>query len=531
MLTRSLLTRRSITLHDKYTRTISTWNQAIDNVQMHNGRLNAFVAVTERSILEDLGNQSVERQQQGTSLSPLDGAPIGIKDNFCTKTLPTTCGSKILEGFVSPYDATVVQHLKHSGAIIMGKTNMDGFGMGSANVFSYYGVAINPHDKEKNPTNKRRVAGGSSGGSAAAVASGMCVAALGSDTGGSVRLPASYCGVVGYKPSYGRCSRHGLVTYANSLDTVGILAQDVNMARLVFDTISDYDIKDPTSMTNEFRKRIDHEDQVLASRWAKSDDLSGLIVGIPQEYYVDPLSETVIEFWRRGIRFFRERGASIVPVSLPMTQSALSAYFTIALAEASSNLARYDGVRYGQRSTKDREEEDEFLYADTRAEGFGSEVKRRIMLGTHILTAGTYDKNFLPAQKARRLVQQDFDRVFIQPNLLHDQEYNSLFDKEGEGRVHLLLTPCAMSPALTIDECLPESDMHDDQSSNKHNRAVDTYVNDVMTVPASLAGIPAISVPSGESNGLPIGLQLLSQYGYDQFLLEIANVFSSSTKY
>ncbi|KAI9490033.1 amidase signature domain-containing protein [Zychaea mexicana] len=529
MLTRpSFLIRRSfVQQQEQYTRAISTCNQAIDNVRLHNDRVNAFVAVEEHRTLQDLGNQSAQRQNQGTSLGPLDGAPIGIKDNFCTKTLPTTCGSRILEGFTSPYDATVVQRLRKAGAIIMGKTNMDEFGMGAANIFSHYGTAVNPHDKTNHDGIKRRVAGGSSGGSAAAVASGMCIAALGSDTGGSVRLPASYCGVVGYKPSYGRCSRHGLVTYANSLDTVGILAQDVSSARLVYDAISSYDAQDPTSMPDTFRKRIDVADQELALRWSPStaDDLSGLVVGVPQEYYVDPLSAAVVDIWRDGIRFFEERGASIVPVSLPMTRFALPAYFTIALAEASSNLARYDGVRYGRRSKAVLKQEDGFLYADTRAEGFGSEVKRRIMLGTHLLTAGTYDKTFLPAQKARRLVQQDFDGVFSQANVL--QKSSGM--QQMDGGVHVLLTPCAMSPAPTIEDCLPDSD-NKDGTIEKHNGAVDTYVNDVMTIPASLAGIPAISVPFGQSEGFPVGLQLLSQYGYDQFLLKMAEILTIATK-
>ncbi|KAI8142544.1 amidase signature domain-containing protein [Fennellomyces sp. T-0311] len=515
MLSRTTLARRSLVQTNVHNRPVTTWNQALDNVELHNARVNAFVAVEERSVLEILGKQSEQRSVQGSALSPLDGAPIGIKDNFCTTTLPTTCGSKILEGFVSPYDATVVRRLKEAGAIIMGKTNMDEFGMGAANIFSNYGTVINPHHKSDGHPNKRRVAGGSSGGSAAAVASGMCIAALGSDTGGSVRLPASYCGVIGYKPSYGRCSRHGLVTYANSLDTVGILAQDVESARLVYDAISGYDQKDPTSMPDPFRKRIDEQDTKLASRWA-TGDLSGLVVGVPQEYYVDPLSKSVVDIWRSGIRYFKKRGASVVPISLPMTRYALPAYFNIALAEASSNLARYDGVRYGRRSKVVREEEDGFLYADTRAEGFGSEVKRRIMLGTHILTAGTYDKVFLPAQKTRRLIQQDFDRVFRQANLLN---HGKSVEENG---VHVILTPCAMSPAPTIEECLPDSDKQEGDDTSKHNGAVDTYVNDVMTIPASLAGIPAISVPFGESEGLPVGLQLLGQYGYDRFLLEIA---------
>lgn len=457
----------------------------------------------------------------GTLLGPLDGAPIGIKDNFCTTRLETTCGSRVLEGFTSPYEATVVKHLNKAGAIIMGKTNMDEFGMGAANIFSHYGAVINPHDKNvSSPLGKRRVAGGSSGGSAAAVASGMCVAALGSDTGGSVRLPASYCGVVGYKPSYGRCSRYGLVSYANSLDTVGILAKDVGYASRVYDAISIYDEKDPTCMPDKFRARVDEQDQALAGRWA-TDDLSGLVVGIPQEYYVDPISNTVIDIWRTGIQHLRERGATIVPISLPHTRFALSAYFTIALGEASSNLARFDGVEYGRRSKVQSDSEDNFLYADTRAEGFGSEVKRRIMLGTHILTAGTYEKNFLPAQKARRLIQQDFDDAFSLANPLHNSS------QQATSGVHVILVPSATSEPPRIEDCVPESDQQENDGIDKQNSAVETYVNDVLTIPASLAGLPAISVPVGKGqDGFPVGLQLLGQYGYDRFILRMADILS-----
>ncbi|KAI8372888.1 amidase signature enzyme [Radiomyces spectabilis] len=490
-----------------------TWSQCFDAIQSRNPTYNALISVQSRSALEQSAAASDKRYQQGKPLSPLDGTPVVVKDNFCTTALPTTCASNMLKDFTSPYDARVVQLLTDAGAIMMGKSNMDEFGMGSANIYSEFGPVFNPLDGPKQPTlDNHRVAGGSSGGSAAAVALGMCKIALGSDTGGSVRLPASYCGVVGFKPSYGRCSRNGLVAYANSLDTVGILSQTVDDAQTAYDVIAQYDENDPTSMPVPLREAVDGQDRALAEKWS-SDDLSELVVGIPAEYYVDPLSLEVKEAWRRGIQCLKERGASIVSVSLPHTRFALPAYYIIALAEASSNLARFDGIRYGHRSG-DKNSADDLLYADTRSEGFGPEVQRRILLGTHVLTAGTYEKHFLPAQQTRRLIQRDFDDVFLSPNPLYSSK-EAAAESMGT-KAHVLLTPCGISSAPTIEE------------SRHSSRPVDAFVNDVMTVPASLAGLPAIAIPFAKSSdsGYPIGLQLLSQYGHDRSLLRIARVLS-----
>ncbi|KAI7868464.1 amidase signature domain-containing protein [Spinellus fusiger] len=449
---------------------------------------------------------------------PLEGVSMGIKDNFCTRTLSTTCSSTMLQNFISPYDATVVDQLQKAGALVLGKTNMDEFGMGSATMYSHHGPVQHPYTCQGKVVeeDQKRVAGGSSGGSAAAVAMDMCTVALGSDTGGSVRLPASYCGVVGFKPSYGRCSRYGLVAYANSLDTVGILARTVADTTRVYDVISHHDSKDSTSMPVDLRTRVDEHDMHLASRW-KGGDLTGLVVGIPQEYYVDPLSEDVLAIWRRGIRCLQSKGATIMSVTLPHTPLALPAYYTIALAEASSNLARYDGIRFGHQS-RVAPTDPSMLYADTRTEGFGAEVQKRILLGTHVLISGTYDTLFLPAQKARRRIQEDFDRVFCQPNVLQDTPTKT------EGQAHILLTPSAISSA-------PKMSDYDRQSKVAGTKAVDAYVNDVMTVPASLSGLPAITVPFGTSavDGYPIGLQLMAQYGYDQLLLSIAAQMTESS--
>ncbi|KAI8992629.1 amidase signature domain-containing protein [Pilobolus umbonatus] len=445
---------------------------------------------------------------------------VAIKDNICTSTLPTTCASNMLKDFTSPYDATVIQLLEQSGALVMGKTNMDEFGMGSCNVHSIHGPVLNPYqykcDKGALDSNKR-TAGGSSGGSAAAVAMEMCTIALGSDTGGSVRMPASYCGIVGFKPSYGRVSRYGLVSYANSLDTVGILSRSVEDCRKTYDIISQYDVHDPTSMTEELREELDIKDRVLRTQ-LNGSRLDGLVVGIPQEYYVDSLSEEVLEVWRKGIQHLRDLGAVIKSVSMPHTPLALPAYYIIALAEASSNLARYDGVRYGNywlctsisihtdhslTGYRSPDNKDQLLYEDTRTKGFGDEVQRRILLGTHVLTAGTYETLFLPAQNARRLIQHDFDSVFSQENALFSNP---------PGTVDVLLTPSAISAAPTLYE----------------DRGVNEYLNDVMTLPANLAGIPAITIPSGVDKEYPIGLQLLGQYGYDRYILHIADRLSRS---
>ncbi|KAI8344199.1 amidase signature enzyme [Chlamydoabsidia padenii] len=451
--------------------------------------------------------------------------PIAIKDNFCTSEMPTTCGSAMLKDFASPYNATVVDLLQQAGAKLLGKTNMDEFGMGSANIYSESGPVYNPWEYKSNHTalddpSQIRVAGGSSGGSAAAVAMDMCTVALGSDTGGSVRLPAAYCGVVGYKPSYGQVSRNGLVAYANSLDTVGLIGRSVPDISAVYDVLSHHDEKDPTSMPTDLRTSILNQEKQLVSHWQDSQgggDLSGLRVGIPNEYYVDQLSTEVLDTWRSGIKSLRDRGASIIPVSLPHTRYALPAYYIIALAEASSNLARFDGVCYGHHSEK--VSSTDLIYADTRSEGFGSEVQRRILLGTHVLTAGTFESHFLPAQQARRLIMDDFNKVFLMRNDLDkNSSISSTSTLTPEQQVHVLLTPSSISTAPTLQQSLP------DRTKNNSDGVVDAYVNDVMTVPVSLAGLPAITLPSGRSltNGYPIGLQLICQYGYDRFLLDVS---------
>ncbi|KAI9365127.1 amidase signature domain-containing protein [Pilaira anomala] len=397
----------------------------------------------------------------------------------------------MLREFTSPYDATVVKLLNEAGSLIMGKTNMDEFGMGSTNTHSAFGPVIHPDRSD----GIKRSPGGSSGGSAASVAMDMCAAALGSDTGGSVRMPASYCGLVGFKPSYGRCSRHGLVSYANSLDTIGILTKDVKSCLNIYDIIDKYDEKDPTSIPNEVRKELEEATKGFEF---KTNDLSGLVVGVPQEFYVDSLSPEVLESWRDGIKRLESLGAKIVSVSIPHLSLALPAYYIIALAEASSNLARFDGIKYGHRVP-----DKELLYDETRSTGFGDEVKKRILLGTHVLTAGTYETLFLPAQSARRLIQKEFNQVFQQPNVLYNQQ------QQSKGQAHILLVPSATSKAPQMNEL---------------NTGIKAYIDDVMTLPANLAGLPAITVPSTNQ----IGLQLLGQYGYDHLVLRIAEIMTKN---
>ncbi|KAK9723358.1 Trimeric GatFAB AmidoTransferase(AdT) complex subunit, variant 3 [Basidiobolus ranarum] len=444
-----------------------------NNIDTYNLKINALTSVAKKTgLLEELENQ----QTQVTSKPHLEGLPIAVKANFCTQDFPTTCSSNMLKDFTAPYDASVVEYIKEAGGLIIGKTNMDEFGMGSANTFSAHGITYNPatlklrNDSsiELNEENSR-VAGGSSGGSAAAVATDMCFAALGSDTGGSVRLPASYCGVVGFKPSYGRCSRYGLVSYANSLDTVGILAKSVDNVEKVYDVISKFDSRDPTAIPVDMRTKID--ENRLKLDLFKTEGLQGLRVGVPEEYYVEELTQPSLDTWEKSIEYLRSQGATIVPVSCPYTRYALSAYYVLAPAEASSNLARYDGVRYGHRDCENIPKPGE-LYSKTRDEGFGPEVQRRILLGTYVLTANAYDQYFLQAQRIRRLIQEDFNKVFALPNLLTP----GYSDDQSGPNVHVLITPAAISTAPLVK---------DYQTSNN---PVDAYVNDVMTVPPSLAG-------------------------------------------
>ena len=428
-------------------------------IEQQHERINAYITVDAdgaRAQADDIDR----RVAAGETLGSLAGIPVGLKDLICTKGLKTTCASRILNNFVPPYDATVSERVKAADAVIVGKLNMDEFAMGSSNENSVAGPVRNPHDTD-------RVAGGSSGGSAAAVASGQAILTLGSDTGGSIRQPASFCGVVGLKPTYGRVSRYGLVAYASSLDQIGPFGKDVRDTALLFEVISGHDHNDSTSAdvgVPDLLERID-------------DGVEGLRVGIPTEFFSDGLDPDVESAVGDAVRLLESRGAEIVDVSLPVAghpEYAIAAYYIIATGEASSNLSRYDGVKYGHRAESDDLIE---MYEKTRSEGFGDEVKRRIMLGTYALSAGYYDAYYIKAQRVRTLIKEDFERAFE--------------------TCDVLATPVAPTPAFKIGE--------------KADDPLQMYLSDIYTVSVNLAGIPGISVPCGKSSqNLPIGLQLLA---------------------
>ncbi|KAJ4349622.1 Trimeric GatFAB AmidoTransferase(AdT) complex subunit [Didymosphaeria variabile] len=431
------------------------------------------------------------------------GRLIAIKDNICTADTPTMAASRILKKFNSPYDATVVRQLREAGATVVGKTNMDEFGMGSHNIHSHFGRTKFEHKGED------RSAGGSSGGSAVAVATGQCWAALGTDTGGSVRLPAAYTGTIGFKPSYGLLSRWGVIAYANSLDTVGILGNDVESVEGLFDVTNKYDHQDPTSLDPSTRLRLPTEGPTPSKP---------LRIGVPIDYNISTLDPTVRKAWLRSLRHLQQRGHSLHKVQLPATQHALSAYYVLAPAEASSNLAKYDGIRYGSRAEGKDGTADSVLFAKTRGEGFGPEVQRRILLGAFSLSAQAMDNYFIQAQKVRRLVQQDFDRVFATPNPL----LTSQAKVKAEG-VDVLLCPTAPTLAPRLSEIQVQ-------------KPLDAYMNDVFTVPASLAGLPAISVPAQGDNAVDTegsetaGMQLIGQYGDDKLVLALARQLLNAAK-
>lgn len=469
--------------------------RCLDNISKQNARTNAFVALRDpESVKIDADMIDAE-----PSHGPLGGITLGIKDNYCTLDgLPTTCASEILKGYQSPYEATVVQLLKNAGGIVIGKTNMDEFAMGSNNEYSSFGKVLNPlfNDTEVS-------AGGSSGGSAAAVAADMCQVALGSDTGGSVRLPSAYCGVIGFKPSYGLISRNGLVSYAQSLDTVGILSKDMDLIKKTFNVLNKYDSKDPTSLRPEIRDQIK---QLHASELSpQNGDLvrrpHPLRIGVCQEAIID-LTPEVRDAWESALDYLLSLGHEIRLVSIPSLKSALPLYFTVSLAEASSNLARYDGVRYGARALEDKDPMSGVLYGPTRSKGFGDEVQRRILLGTYNLTAAAYGSHFLKAQKVRRKLQLEFNSIFSAHNILYE---NGSYEP---GSIDVLLQPTARTPAPTFDEVLSEP-------------AISAYTNDVLTVPANHAGLPAISVPWGPKS---VGMQILGQFGDDHTVLEVASL-------
>jgi len=433
--------------------------------------LNAFITETPDIALKQ-AEEADARYNAGTAQA-LDGIPIGMKDLFCTDGTQTTAASHILEGFIPQYESTVSQKLWDAGCTMLGKLNLDEFAMGSANTTSYFGNVINPW---RDDSGQDLVPGGSSGGSSAAVAARLCLGATGTDTGGSIRQPASFTGICGIKPTYGRCSRWGIVAFASSLDQAGAFARTTEDCALMLNAMCGHDPKDSTS------SRQDVPDFTATL----NDDLKGKKIGIPKEYRVDGMPEEIEKLWSQGMEWLRDQGAEIVDVSLPHTKYALPTYYIIAPAECSSNLARYDGIRYGLRETGDDLRD---LYELTRAEGFGDEVQRRIMIGTYVLSAGYYDAYYIKAQKVRRLLTEDFDKAFEQ--------------------VDALLTPTAPSSAFAIGE-------NDDDP-------IKMYLNDVFTVPTSLAGLPGMSVPAGlDAKGLPLGLQIIGKAWDEQTVLNVA---------
>jgi aspartyl-tRNA(Asn)/glutamyl-tRNA(Gln) amidotransferase subunit A len=434
--------------------------------------LNCFVTETPERAME-MATESDARLAKGEA-RPMEGLPLGMKDLFCTDGIQTTASSHILEGFTPGYESTVSGNLWNDGAVLLGKTNLDEFAMGSSNETSFFGNVFNPWRREGDET--PLVPGGSSGGSSSAVAARIAMGATGTDTGGSIRQPAALTGIVGMKPTYGRCSRWGVIAFASSLDQAGPLTRTVEDAALMLGSMAGFDPKDSTSVDRP----------VPDYRAALTGDIKGLRIGIPKEYRVDGMPSEIEALWQKGIDWLKEGGAEIIDVTLPHTKYALPAYYIVAPAEASSNLARYDGVKYGLR--EDRKDLTD-LYEETRAAGFGAEVKRRIMIGTYVLSAGYYDAYYIKAQKVRSLIAQDFKTVFAD--------------------VDALLTPTAPSAAFGVGE--------------KSDDPLAMYLNDVFTVTGNLAGLPGISVPAGlDGKGLPLGLQILAKPFDEEMMFRVS---------
>ncbi|MBA4797508.1 MAG: Asp-tRNA(Asn)/Glu-tRNA(Gln) amidotransferase subunit GatA [Rhizobiales bacterium] len=453
----------------------------LSEIEAANGALNAYVAVTP-DVARDMAKASDARIADGKA-GVLEGIPLGVKDLFATRDVHTQACSHILDGFKPKYESTVTQNLWDAGAVMLGKLNMDEFAMGSSNESSYYGPAVNPW-KAKG-SDEKLVPGGSSGGSAAAVAAHLCAGATATDTGGSIRQPAAFTGTVGIKPTYGRCSRWGIVSYASSLDQAGPLARDVRDAAILLKSMASVDPKDTTSVDLPVP---DYEKAIGGS-------VKGMKIGIPKEYRVEGMSEEIDALWQQGIAWLKEAGAEIVDISLPHTKYALPAYYIVAPAEASSNLARYDGVRYGLRvDGKDIVD----MYERTRAAGFGKEVQRRIMIGTYVLSAGYYDAYYLKAQKVRTLIKRDFELAF-------------------EAGVDAILAPITPSSAFAIGDKELAAD------------PVKMYLQDVFTITLNMAGLPGISVPAGlDKKGLPLGLQVIGKPFEEETLFKTAHVIEQA---
>ncbi len=448
----------------------------LDRIEAVDSRVKAFVHVDRNKVIADAEAIDAKRKQ-GAKVGKLAGLPVAVKDVLCTKGEPTTCCSKMLKNFIAPYDAHVITRLREADAVMIGRTNMDEFAMGSSTENSAFQTTCNPWDLERAP-------GGSSGGSAAAVSAGMAPLSLGSDTGGSIRQPASFCGVVGMKPTYGRVSRYGLVAFASSLDQVGPFGNDVYGTALLSEVLCGHDSRDSTS--------VDLPTPDLTTNLQQP--LKGLRIGIAREHFAEGLNSEVEATVRKSLDVYKSLGAEIREISLPHSKYAVAAYYIIAPSEASSNLARYDGVHYGHRAESFENMID--MYSSSRGEGFGSEVKRRIMLGTYALSAGYYDAYYLKALKVRRLIREDFDKAFQD--------------------VDLIASPASPDPAFKIGE------MADDPLA--------MYLSDIYTISANLAGLPGISIPAGfSSSGLPIGLQLQAPAFEEERLLRAARMFEKET--
>lgn len=473
---RNTIAELSQKLQHKNISSVELTQHFINRIKKIDTTLNSFITVTEEYALAQA--KAADTRLTNNEATPLTGIPIAQKDIFCTRGIKTSCGSKMLDNFISPYDATIIEQLNYAGAVLIGKTNMDEFAMGSSNETSYYGPVKNPWDIERTP-------GGSSGGSAAAVAARIVPAATGTDTGGSIRQPAALCGITGLKPTYGRVSRFGMISFASSLDQGGPLTQTAQDAALLLNVMAVHDRKDSTSIN---KSTPDYTTTL-------NNSLEGLKIGLPKNYFSQGLNLSVVASIEAVKTIFEKLGATIIDIYLPHIDFAASAYYVLAPSECSSNLARYDGVRYGHRCNNPVDLDD--LYKRSRSEGFGAEVKRRIMIGTYVLSAGYYDAYYLKAQKIRRLICDDFSNAFK--------------------NIDIILTPSTPTPAFKIGE--------------KISDPIAMYLSDIYTIPANLAGLPAISFPAGFIDHLPIGAQLIGNYFDEARLLNMVHRYQQETDY
>lgn len=468
------LKQLSDALHQGDITSVELTRHFLDRINQHNGELNAFISVTEDLAMEQA--KAADERLQAKTAGPLTGIPLAHKDIFCTKGVRTSCGSKMLDPFVSPYDATVVEKLNAAGMVTLGKTNMDEFAMGSSNETSFYGPVKNPWDTE-------RVPGGSSGGSAASVAARLAPVATGTDTGGSIRQPSSLCNLTGLKPTYGRVSRYGMIAFASSLDQAGPMAANAEDAAMLLNAMSGFDERDSTCVNRE----------VPDYTATLNDSLAGLRIGLPKEYFGEGLDPAVAATIETAIKQFEKLGATVKEISLPNTNLAVPTYYVVAPAECSSNLSRMDGVRFGHRAENPKDLLD--LYQRSRGEGFGDEVKRRIMMGTYALSAGYYDAYYLKAQQCRRLISNDFQQAFEE--------------------VDVIMGPTAPTTAFKLGD--------------KTNDPVAMYLADIYTISTNLAGLPGMSIPAGFADGLPAGLQIIGNYFEEARLLNVAHQYQQQT--